>query len=101
MRTVAKLACTAGLMLILAACGGSQQSSSTGATTDLACSGAGCERNNLPAAPLACGGVASTKCPQGYRCVDDTGDSCTPANGAADCSGICVLGGELASCGGL
>lgn len=38
-----------------------------------------------------CGGFAGIACPSGYTsCVDDPNDGCDPANGGADCSGICV-----------
>jgi hypothetical protein len=37
-----------------------------------------------------CGGFAGTACPGGQDCVDDPSDSCDPANGGADCPGICV-----------
>jgi hypothetical protein len=37
-----------------------------------------------------CGGIAGFPCPGGGKCVDDPSDSCDPANGGADCGGICV-----------
>lgn len=38
-----------------------------------------------------CGGFANFACPEGYAgCIDDPRDSCDPANGGADCGGICV-----------
>lgn len=37
-----------------------------------------------------CGGIAAIRCPKGKECVDDPSDSCDPAKGGADCSGICV-----------
>jgi hypothetical protein len=37
-----------------------------------------------------CGGLAGFPCPDGFVCVDDPSDSCDPATGGADCSGICV-----------
>ena len=37
-----------------------------------------------------CGGFAGLSCPAGLTCVDDPSDSCDPAKGGADCSGICV-----------
>ena len=36
-----------------------------------------------------CGGMAGFPCPDGFECVDDPSDSCDPATGGADCSGIC------------
>lgn len=40
-------------------------------------------------APQMCGGIAAIKCPAGMNCVDDPSDSCDPAHGGMDCSGIC------------
>jgi hypothetical protein len=40
--------------------------------------------------PRFCGGIAGFPCPEGLACVDDPRDSCDPAHGGADCSGICV-----------
>ncbi len=37
-----------------------------------------------------CGGIAGFLCPEGQICVDDPSDSCDPANGGADCIGICT-----------
>lgn len=54
--------------------------------------------------PVACGGIAGLKCPEGQTCVDDPSDSCDPKHGGADCAGICQLtpGAEKpASCGGI
>jgi hypothetical protein len=36
-----------------------------------------------------CGGIAGIACPGSGKCVDDPADSCDPANGGADCGGIC------------
>jgi hypothetical protein len=36
-----------------------------------------------------CGGIAGMPCPAGMHCVDDPSDSCDPAHGGRDCSGIC------------
>jgi hypothetical protein len=36
-----------------------------------------------------CGGLAGLPCPAGFECVNDPSDSCDPATGGADCSGIC------------
>lgn len=41
-----------------------------------------------------CGGIAGLQCPQGYSCVDDPQDTCDPADGGADCGGVCVKQGE-------
>ncbi len=37
-----------------------------------------------------CGGIAGIACTGGSVCIDDPSDSCDPASGGADCSGICV-----------
>lgn len=37
-----------------------------------------------------CGGIAGFGCPAGFECKDDPSDSCDPANGGADCGGICT-----------
>jgi hypothetical protein len=37
-----------------------------------------------------CGGIRGVLCPTGQVCVDDPRDSCNPASGGADCSGLCV-----------
>src|SRR5581483_5699166 len=37
-----------------------------------------------------CGGIAGIPCPGAGRCVDDPTDDCDPANGGADCGGICT-----------
>jgi hypothetical protein len=39
-----------------------------------------------------CGGIEGTTCPAGQNCVDDPADDCDPAQGGADCGGICVTG---------
>lgn len=41
-------------------------------------------------ASVRCGGFAGLPCPGGGRCVDDPSDDCDPANGGADCIGMCV-----------
>jgi hypothetical protein len=120
MRASLKIAGFAALALVLAACGGSVGGSGTNQSqTDAKCSGSSCgpeapaadtpaatepaatPTSTPPGQPLVCGGVAAAKCPQGYHCVDDPADKCDPATGAADCSGICVLGEELPTCAGL
>jgi hypothetical protein len=37
-----------------------------------------------------CGGIAGIPCPGFGQCVDDPSDSCDPANGGADCGGLCT-----------
>ncbi|UQA64057.1 hypothetical protein [Polyangium aurulentum] len=37
-----------------------------------------------------CGGFAGFPCPEGFNCEDDPRDACDPANGGADCGGVCV-----------
>ncbi len=39
---------------------------------------------------LRCGGIAGFECPTGKECIDDPSDTCDPAQGGADCFGICV-----------
>ena len=51
-------------------------------------------RDTRPPAPQRCGGLTGLPCSPGFACVDDPGDTCDPAAGGADCSGIC-----LAVCG--
>jgi hypothetical protein len=41
-------------------------------------------------AQIACGGIAARPCPGTGKCVDDPSDDCDPANGGADCGGICT-----------
>lgn len=38
---------------------------------------------------VSCGGIAGIACPGAGKCVDDPNDGCDPANGGADCGGIC------------
>jgi hypothetical protein len=55
--------------------------------------------------PFQCGGLTDASCPSAgaerppYTCVDDFRDECDPANGGADCSGLCVSKTPRA-CGG-
>ncbi|MBK8241020.1 MAG: hypothetical protein IPK74_36340 [Deltaproteobacteria bacterium] len=42
------------------------------------------------ACEIFCGGFANLPCPEGMVCGDDPDDGCDPANGGADCGGICV-----------
>jgi eight-cysteine-cluster-containing protein len=46
-----------------------------------------------PPPPAFCGGFAGIPCERGFDCVDDPNDDCDPANGGADCGGICVPNG--------
>jgi hypothetical protein len=39
---------------------------------------------------IQCGGFAGLPCPDGFTCVDDPRDDCSPCRGGADCGGICV-----------
>ena len=39
-----------------------------------------------------CGGFGGFTCAPGLVCQDDPNDSCDPAAGGADCSGVCVPG---------
>lgn len=45
-----------------------------------------------------CGGIAGLSCAEGLVCIDALKDGCDPANGGADCAGICVTD-KL--CGGI
>lgn len=38
----------------------------------------------------SCGGFAGFPCAPGKSCIDDARDDCDPANGGADCPGVCV-----------
>lgn len=38
-----------------------------------------------------CGGFANFPCPPDQICVDDPSDDCDPANGGADCGGVCIV----------
>jgi hypothetical protein len=59
------------------------------------------EELKLPPRPAQfCGGIAGFPCPEGQTCVDDPSDDCDPANGGADCGGICVAS-TPAFCGGI
>jgi hypothetical protein len=50
-----------------------------------------CVAGTAPPPPAAqCGGFGNIPCDQGLTCVDDPSDDCDPANGGADCIGICV-----------
>lgn len=42
-----------------------------------------------PRDPIACGGFAGLECPHNLSCVDDPNDDCDPAQGGADCIGVC------------
>ena len=51
--------------------------------------GVAVEHAGACAAGPTCGGIAGIACPGMGRCADDPSDSCDPAAGGADCSGIC------------
>jgi hypothetical protein len=62
--------------------------------------------NSNPSETESCGGITAKQCPSGKACVDDPKDSCDPAHGGADCSGLCVTNtGDKpeppVSCGGI
>ncbi|WP_417908928.1 hypothetical protein [Candidatus Electronema sp. PJ] len=46
---------------------------------------------NRGACEQMCGGIAGISCPDGQECIDDPTDNCNPAQGGADCPGICEL----------
>lgn len=48
-------------------------------------------------ADVFCGGIAGFACPGAGQCVDDVTDDCDPADGGADCGGMCVCN-SLALC---
>lgn len=52
-------------------------------------------------AAKACGGFAGLHCPSSATCVEDPSDSCDPAAGGRDCSGICVDATKAKACGGF
>ena len=43
-----------------------------------------------PCQPAFCGGFAGFECERGWDCVDVPNDGCDPAQGGADCPGVCV-----------
>jgi hypothetical protein len=51
--------------------------------------------------PGFCGGIAGFPCPPGLTCVDNPMDECDPANGGADCGGLCVREERPRSCAGF
>lgn len=53
-----------------------------------------------PVEPAFCGGIAGIQCPDGQTCIDNPDDGCDPANGGADCGGICVDEPDPNSCEG-
>lgn len=55
------------------------------------CKNGQCGIQWAPCPALAqCGGIAGIRCPNGFECVDDPRDDCSPCRGGADCGGICV-----------
>jgi len=48
--------------------------------------------------PPTCGGIAGLQCPSDLVCVAVATDVCNPANGGADCGGICI---DPPMCGGF
>jgi hypothetical protein len=72
--------------------------------TDPTCDrGENCAGICVPA-PVFCGGIAGIPCREkGQICVDDPTDDCDPANGGADCAGMCVTEpeGGFKFCGGI
>jgi hypothetical protein len=55
-----------------------------------AAAGVAVEHEGQCAKQQTCGGIAGIPCPGGGKCVDDPSDDCDPANGGADCGGICA-----------
>jgi hypothetical protein len=52
--------------------------------------------------PPFCGGIAGIACPRRNQiCVDDPCDDCDPANGGADCGGLCVNPRRAPACEGI
>ena len=59
------------------------------AAGDPFCCGPSTCQPKAPPPAKACGGFAGLPCAPNEECVDDPTDSCDPAHGGADCSGIC------------
>jgi hypothetical protein len=51
-----------------------------------------------PVSAPFCGGFGGFACPGAGSCVDNPDDECDPANGGADCGGLCVCGDALVLC---
>jgi len=51
--------------------------------------------------PGFCGGIAGFPCPPGLTCVDNPMDECDPADGGADCGGMCVREERPIACAGF
>lgn len=51
--------------------------------------------------PIECGGFLGLPCEPGQMCIDNPEDDCDPANGGADCGGICVDEPAPQFCGGF
>jgi hypothetical protein len=92
-RIFALSAVTLGLALVVPACA-SQTSDDSAASGDT-----GDEQDIRGVSH--CGGIAGLKCGAGLSCVDDPIDSCDPANGGRDCSGLCVDVAKAPKCGGI
>ncbi|OCL05756.1 hypothetical protein AOQ84DRAFT_322471 [Glonium stellatum] len=52
--------------------------------------GIACDEPGICVSDKPCSGFLGAACPKGQRCVDDPRDSCDPAEGGADCVGLCV-----------
>ena len=60
------------------------------------------EDSELRRRPAFCGGIAGFACPRpGQVCVDDPCDDCDPAQGGADCGGVCVNPRRAPACEGI
>ncbi len=92
-RLLALSAVTAGLAFVIPAC-------SSASSDDSTASGETGDEQDVRGVKH-CGGIAGLKCSGSLTCVDDPIDACDPANGGADCSGICVDTAKAAKCGGI
>ena len=60
------------------------------------------EQSELRRRPAFCGGIVGIECPRRNQiCVDDPCDDCDPAQGGADCGGICVNPRRAPACEGI
>jgi len=88
-----------GLMCFAVAFSGCVAEVSTDGTSDEELATQGDELRRRPA---FCGGIAGFECPrEGQLCVDDPCDDCDPAQGGADCGGICVNPRRAPACEGI